>query len=164
MKPSSTSEQPCATVTCPKCGTEQDGGAECLRCGILFAKHKPPVAPNVLGQSSASAFVTGLHRHGPVARLFRILSWIFLTVTTGIQIFILRQAPLLPIHTDPQAVDRVTEKMAALQMAMQEQRPSTVSLNEAELNQWMRDNLAIASVHHAQRAGIPVPAGREATM
>lgn len=106
----------------------------------------------------------GITSPGPVARLFRILSWISLTVTTGIQIFILRQAPPLPIHTDPQAVDRVTEKMAALQMAMQEQRPSTVSLNEAELNQWMRDNLAIASVHHAQRAGIPVPAGREATM
>lgn len=164
MKPSPTPDQPCATVTCPKCGTEQDGRAECRRCGIIFAKYKPPVAPNELEQSSASAFVRESHRPGPVARLFRILPWISLAVTTGILILILRQAPPLPIQTDPQAVDRVTEKMAALQMAMQEQRPSTVSLNEAELNQWMRDNLAIASVHHAQQAGIPVPAGREATM
>ena len=53
--------------------------------------------------------------------------------------------------------------MATLQLAMQAQQRQTTTLNEAELNQWMRENLAIASRHQAQQAGIPVPAGQEAT-
>src|SRR5690242_8536795 len=33
-------------MTCPKCHFEQpDGGAECIRCGVLFAKWKPPAEP-----------------------------------------------------------------------------------------------------------------------
>jgi len=51
--------------------------------------------------------------------------------------------------------------MAQLQMALQTSRPHALTLNEAELNQWMRDNLAIASTHQAQQAGISVPAGSE---
>jgi hypothetical protein len=72
-------------------------------------------------------------------------------------LLILRQAPPLSIQTDPQAADRVAEKMAQLQMAVQASQPHAVILNEAELNQWMRDNLAIASAHQAQQAGIPAP-------
>ena len=40
----------------------------------------------------------------------------------------------------------------------------TITLSEAELNQWMRDNLAIASAHQAQQAGLSVPAGSAATV
>jgi hypothetical protein len=76
-------------------------------------------------------------------------------------LLILRQAPPLPIQTDPQAADRVAEKMAQLQMAVQTSQPHALTLNEAELNQWMRDNLAIASTHQAQQAGSPIPAGSE---
>jgi hypothetical protein len=76
-------------------------------------------------------------------------------------LLILRQAPPLPIQTDPQAADRVAEKMAQLQMAVQSSQPHALTLNEAELNQWMRDNLAIASTHQAQQAGIPAPAGSD---
>ena len=47
--------------------------------------------------------------------------------------------------------DRVTEKMARLHMAMQGSKPHGVALNEAELNQRMRDNLAIASAHEARK-------------
>ena len=51
--------------------------------------------------------------------------------------------------------------MAQLQMAVQSNQPHALTLNEAELNQWMRDNLAIASTHQAQQAGIPAPTGSE---
>lgn len=49
-------------------------------------------------------------------------------------------------------------------MAMQTGMPHTLSLDESELNQWMRENLAIASAHQAQQAGIPFPAGHEPTV
>jgi hypothetical protein len=87
--------------------------------------------------------------------------WISLTLGVGVLLLILQQTPPLSIQTDPQAVDRVAEKMAQLQMAMQASQPQAVILNEAELNQWMRDNLVIASAHQAQQAGIPVPVGSE---
>lgn len=76
-------------------------------------------------------------------------------------LLILRQTPPLSIQTDPQAADRVAEKMAQLHMAMQASQSHAVTLNEAELNQWMRDNFAIASVHQVQQAGIPAPVGSE---
>ena len=57
------------------------------------------------------------------SRAFRILPWISLTVTVGILLLILRQAPPLPIQTDPQAADRVAEKMAQLHMAVQSTNP-----------------------------------------
>lgn len=34
-----------ATVICPKCGHRQTGGAECVRCGIVFGKVVAPGAP-----------------------------------------------------------------------------------------------------------------------
>jgi hypothetical protein len=91
-----------------------------------------------------------------------MLPWISLTLTVGVLLTILRQSPPLPIHTDPQAADRVAMKMAQLETAVHSGRPHELALNEAELNQWMRDNLAIASAHQARQAGIPVPADHEA--
>jgi len=49
-------------------------------------------------------------------------------------------------------------------MAVQAGMPHTSSLDESELNQWMRENLAIASAHQAQQAGSPFPAGHEPTV
>jgi hypothetical protein len=93
--------------------------------------------------------------------VFRIFPWISLILSIGILLLILRQTPPLSIQTDPQAADRVAEKMAQLQMAVQAGQAHAVTLNEAELNQWMRGNLALASAHQAQQAGIPAPIGSE---
>ncbi|MEQ1627432.1 MAG: hypothetical protein ABL965_08560 [Nitrospira sp.] len=85
-------------------------------------------------------------------------------MTLGVLFAILRQAPALPIQSDPQAADRVAEKMALLQQSIQTNHPAQIALSEAELNQWMRDNLAIASAHQAEQAGLSVPAGNAATV
>ncbi|NOT21412.1 MAG: hypothetical protein HOP22_01610 [Nitrospiraceae bacterium] len=98
---------------------------------------------------------------GLLSRVIRILPWISLTLSIGLLLLILHQTPPLPIQADAQAADRVAEKMAQLQVAVQASQPHAVTLNEAELNQWMRDNLAIASAHQAQQAGISAPIGSE---
>ncbi|MBK9305724.1 MAG: hypothetical protein IPM58_01205 [Nitrospira sp.] len=98
------------------------------------------------------------------SRALRILPWVSLTCTIGVLLLILRQAPPLSIQTDPQAANQVTEKMSQLQTAMLAGQSHSLALNEAELNQWMRDNLAIASAHQAQQAGIPMPHGHEASV
>lgn len=161
MRLQSSSLQSRAALTCQKCGFEQEDGLECLRCGIIFSKFKPP-APAV---EEASVTVADTESQpatpGHLSRVFRILPWISLILSIGVLLLILRQTPPLSIQTDPQAADRVAEKMAQLQMAVQASQPHAVTLNEAELNQWMRDNLAIASAHQAQQAGIPAPVGSE---
>ena len=148
-------------ISCPKCGFEQEGGLECLRCRIVLSKFKPPQPPVeeppiICTETTAQSAPSGL-----LSRVLRILPWISLTLTVGILLLILRQAPPLPIQTDPEAATRVAEKMAGLQTAVQTSQPHALTFNEAELNQWMRDNLRIASAHQAQQAGIQIPAGSE---
>lgn len=150
-----------AALTCPKCEFEQEEGPECRRCGIVFSKFKPPVPAVETLPITGTENSTHPAPPGLLSRAFRMLPWISLTITFGILLLILRQTPPLPIQTDPQAADRVAEKMAQLQMAVQSNQPHALTLNEAELNQWMHDNLAIASTHQAQQAGIPIPAGRD---
>jgi hypothetical protein len=94
----------------------------------------------------------------------RGLPWISLAATTIVLFLILKQGPPLAIQTDPEAADRVAAKMAQLQLAMQSSQRHSTRLDEAELNQWIRENLAIAATHEAQQAGIPVPTGHEATV
>ena len=150
--------------TCPKCGVDQQGELECLRCGIVFAKYKVP-APSARASLETSDPVEIVSpQRNRIGRLFRVLPWISLAMTLGMLLTILRQAPVLPIQSDPQAADRVAEKMALLQQSIQTNRAATITLSEAELNQWMRDNLAIASAHQAQQAGLSIPAGSPATV
>lgn len=151
-------------VACPKCSFEQEAGPECHRCGIIFAKFKPST-------KSIPETVTGPVLDEPqpkpsgfLARVFRVLPWLSLATTVGVLLLILHQTPPVPIQTDPQAAQRLTEKMAYLHMAMQAGSPHTLSLDESELNQWMRENVAIASAHQAQQAGMPFPAGHEPTV
>jgi hypothetical protein len=93
-----------------------------------------------------------------------MLPWISSAATAMVLFLILRQGPPLAIHTDPQAAERVADKMAQLQLAIQSTQHHVATLDEAELNQWMRENLAIASSHEARQAGIPAPTGHEATV
>ena len=161
MKPQPPSPHTRSGLTCPKCGFEQEDGSECLRCGIIFSKFKPPTP--AVEEALGTGTDTELQPANPglLSRVFRILPWISVTLSVSIILLIFRQTQPLPIQTDPQAAERVAEKMAQLQMAVQASQPHAVTLNEAELNQWMRDNLAIASAHQAQQAGIPAPAGSE---
>lgn len=154
-----------AAVICPKCGFEQEEGrSDCLRCGIIFAKYKPPVEAQEDPRSLVAPAPPRPTSPDLFARLLRVLPWISLGLTATVLLLILKQAPPLAIQTDPQAAERVAEKIARLQFAMQSGGRHATSLNEAELNQWMRENLAIASAHQAQQAGLAVPPGHEATV
>ena len=149
------------TSTCPKCQFEQAGGIECQRCGVIFSKFKPRVQAAEPDRIPVIEEPVRQTVPGLFSRVYRILSGLSLVSTIVIVLLILRQSPAPAIHADPQAADRAAEKMVQLQTAMQVGQAHSVALNEAELNQWMHDNLVIASAHQAQQA---VPAGHEASV
>jgi hypothetical protein len=161
MRLQSSSLRSRAALTCPKCGFEQEDGLECLRCGIIFSKFKTPAQAVKEAQATVADTESQSATPGLLSRVLRILPRISLTLSIGMLLLIFRQTPPLSIQTDPQAADRVAEKMAQLQMAVQASQPHVMTLNEAEINQRMRDNLAIASAHQAQQADIPAPVGSE---
>lgn len=134
MRLQSLSLQSRADLTCQKCGFGQEDGPECLRCGIIFSKFKTPSpvaeeAPATVADTESRSATPGL-----LSRVFRILPWVSLTLSVGVLLLIFRQTPPLSIQTDPQAADRVGEKMARLQMAVQASQPHAMTLNEAEIN------------------------------
>jgi hypothetical protein len=151
-------------VVCPKCGFDQEDGPECHRCGIIFAKFKLSTKSAPETVSAPIPDETETNRRGFLTRAFRVLPWLSLATTLGVLLLILQQTPPVPIQADPQAAQRLTDKMAHLHLAMQASMPHTLTLDESELNQWMRENLAIASAHQSQQAGIPFPAGHEPTV
>lgn len=161
--PSSPFQSPVLS-TCPKCGFEQEAAVECRRCGIIFAKFRSAAKASELDPVPVQDESVPPNVLGLFSRVFRILPWVSLICTVVVLLLILRQASTLSIQMDPQASDRVAEKMAQLHTAVQTGQSHSLALNEAELNQWMRDNLAIASTHQAQQAGIPVPTGHEASV
>ena len=150
-------------VSCPKCGFEQEGDVECLRCGIIFAKYKPSVDSQEEVPPPRTTTPEPVEP-GLISRIVRILPWISLAAAATLLFLILKQAPPFAVQTDPEAAERVAEKMAQLQLAMQSNQRHSARLNEAELNQWIRENMAIAATHEAREAGIPVPAGHEASI
>ena len=132
-------------VTCPKCAFEQEEGAECLRCGIIFAKFKPSTKAAESTKALRLESEPPPVRRGVWSHLFRILPWLSLFLTFGVLVTILRPSPPLEIHTDPQAGERLAEKMAQLEMAIATGRSHSLTLNEAELNYWVGENVAMAS-------------------
>lgn len=145
MRYQSSPPEASTTVTCPKCAFEQEEGAECVRCGIIFAKFKSLEGPAESTKVSRRAPDPEPIKRGVWSRLFRILPWISLILTIGVLLTILRPSPPLEIQTDPQAGERIAEKMAQLEMAIATGRSHALSLTEAELNHWVRGSVAMTS-------------------
>ena len=136
------------SVTCPKCGFTQDFGTECVRCGIIMARYKPPpVSPPqpTLPADSPSPQPSSRGFFQEFIREFgRALRWVMPVVAIVVLLAILRQAPPPQIKTNPQAAQRLEAKFQELQAAASAGQPYTLQMNEAELNAWLARSLALA--------------------
>ncbi len=65
-------------MECPKCGAEQDGITECLKCGIIFAKHQKKLEEAEI--ISAGSATGPEKKRGP---MMLVASGIFLLLATG---------------------------------------------------------------------------------
>ncbi|MFQ5723635.1 MAG: hypothetical protein ACE5G6_04015, partial [Terriglobia bacterium] len=164
-----------ATITCPQCGFQQEGGPECLRCGIIFARYvlhpeprpagrgtpkQPPLPPRP-AQPRAGREDSG---PGLFVRFYRIFRWGVLAGAVLVFVLILKQAPPPSIASDPQASVRVERKLQRLRQARSVRRPHELRLNEAELNAWLQSNLALPRPQVGPRpGGQPPPQGSAVT-
>jgi hypothetical protein len=143
------------TTTCPRCGFVQEGGAECARCGVLFARaHRAgatgPRPTAVPAQTKAEPrrvsqpTLAEPPRRGWFGRAYRIFRWVALAVSLTALILMLRKSAPPEIQVDAAAPARAEAKMERAYAAAAAGRTEPVELDEVELNGWLHRNLALA--------------------
>lgn len=126
--------------TCPKCGFRQDGGIECGRCGIVFAKYQmrrdemPVVVPGSVQEAPRSALRSYL----------RTLRWFVLALSLVLAYLLVQPAAAPMIATSSEAAERAESKLLRFQRSIRDGRPRQVELNEVELNSWLKPRLDLA--------------------
>lgn len=130
-------------ATCPQCGFEQEGGEECLSCGVIFARYRPSRS---FGTPRPAAREPEPRAAGPSALVlfYRIFRWVVLAVVVFVVFLILKKAPPPPVASDPEAPERLEAKLDAAERAARFGMPHTLELDSAEINHWLQSNLALA--------------------
>jgi hypothetical protein len=157
-----------ASTTCPRCGFVQDGGTECQRCGVIFARARqasaaapPPERPRVPPPSPVAAApraAAGLPdtpqaRPGVLRRAYRIFRWVTLAGLAVVLFLLLRTDRPPEVAVDPQGAARVDAKRAEMEAAAARGVVQPLALDEGELNDWLVRNLALAPGAGAAEGG-----------
>jgi hypothetical protein len=133
-----------ATI-CPKCGFQQDGGTECARCGVIFAKCFPAAArPGRTPDPKPP-------RAGLLHNVYRVFRWVSLAVLVLILLLILMPSSPPRVSVSADATARAEAKAQSFQSLLQKGEPATLQMDEPELNGWLGANLAL------KRTGNPDP-------
>ncbi len=146
-------------LICPKCGFQQEGGSECLRCGIIFERYRPPTES--LPDWASDASVEPESSPGLLWQLFRVFRWVTLVAGVLVIVLILRQEEPPRVETDPRAKEGIRTKLYELQRARESGEAHDLRLNESEINSWMGSNLALAPPSKPQTEN---PSGAEPTL
>jgi hypothetical protein len=165
LKPSETPSGPPPTMTCPKCGFEQpEGGKDCVKCGIVFARYKPPaeqpIAPPPQPPSKAQEAIERMKALAPpppgpglFSQLFRVVRWVVVLGCLAALVMMLRKPAPPPVAVDPEAPQKIEAKMLAVRQAVEQGQAATLLLSEAELDNWLQANLALSGVAPQAGAG-----------
>lgn len=130
-------------MVCPKCGFQQDGGEECLRCGVIFDRYRAAVgSPRTVAQTHPG-MIPARTPVGLLRGLYRIFSWATLVGLILVIVLILRPSAPPRIAVTPDAVQSAECKVREFQETVQQTRSATLEMDESELNGWLDANLAI---------------------
>lgn len=146
---------PPTTIECPKCHFVQpEGGKDCVRCGIVFARYKAPpepAAPPPMRRPEMTKEQAAIEKmkaitlppSGPglFSQLFRLARWAIVLGCLVALFMMFRQAPPPTVAVDPEGAQKVSDKFLAAQEAATQGQAFTMPLTEAELNAWIRANL-----------------------
>ncbi len=148
-----------AAITCPRCGFLQQGGQECLRCGVIFERLRsrpetPPQAdPGRRRGASPAAPVRdaparleddATPRPSAIRRAYRAFRLVVLAALVVVVVLMLRKDAPPEQTTDATARQRVEAKMDGAAQAVSLGAPYTLALDEAELNALLAEHLLLA--------------------
>jgi hypothetical protein len=140
-------------MICPKCGFQQDGGSECLHCGLIFLRYHgasafrlPESAPN---QNSDKP------RKGHFRSFLKIFRWITLGLAIVAILLILVSSPPPRIPVNPDDAQRAEAKVLDFRSSVERGAEARLELDEPELNGWLSDNLALGQAHQPVDAPAP---------
>src|SRR5512143_3773904 len=133
-------------TTCPRCGFVQDGGTECRRCGVVFARaHQagtsapplarprvPPPSPTLAAPRAAAGLPET--RPGLLRRAYRVFRWVTLAALVVVVFLLLRTRRSPEVEADPQGASRVEAKLDEMNAAAQRGIVQPLDLGEGELN------------------------------
>ena len=128
-----------STTNCPKCGFQQEGGEECQRCGIIFARYRGAASITRPSQTVESLPA----RPGLLRVLWRVFSWGSLALLILFLILILLPSAPPRIMVPPDAAGRAEAKVNEFRTSLEQGRESTLEMDEPELNGWLSANLAL---------------------
>lgn len=149
-------DSPPSTFECPKCHFVQpEGGKDCVRCGVVFARYKAPpesTAPPPMRQPEMTKEQAALEKlkaitpppAGPslFSQLFRLVRWAIVLGCLVALFMMFRQAPPPTVAVDPEGAQKVSDKFLAAREASTQGQAFTMPLTEAEVNAWLQSNLA----------------------
>jgi serine protease Do len=108
-------------MECPKCGAEQDGVTECLKCGIIFSKHQKSLQESEVISSGSATRPD--KKSGP---LMLVASGIFLLLATGVIGFWLGNSRL-PFGTGTGGIDGTLLRPQNQTTSRQQKRPAEIT-------------------------------------
>jgi hypothetical protein len=134
------------SINCPKCGFSQEKGAECRRCGVIFERFYNASAYPRLTQYAplpepAAPPATGFRSQ--FRRCYRVSRAVALTGLLLVAGLALRASTPPEIITSANTTRRAQAKVERFQLAAHEGRADELALNQAELNGWLGENLAL---------------------
>jgi hypothetical protein len=123
-----------ALVICPSCRWEQTGGEECQRCGVIFARYRPPEERPIFQHEREDFEELEPNRPTLFWRVFRVMRWVSPAVA-AVCLFLILDLPEPPkVARDAEATARAQEKLTFAQDAIRQGAPHFISFSEAELN------------------------------
>jgi hypothetical protein len=125
-----------SSLVCPKCGSVQEGGDECRRCGIIFRKFRelpPPPTP-------ASAQPAGLG--SMVRRSWKALRWLPLAISLAVLALIMMKPSPPRVQTSTEATGQALTKVEDFERSVRAGTPAVLTMDEPELNGWVQSNIS----------------------
>lgn len=145
------------SMTCPKCGFEQEAGAECARCGIIFARYRPEGRDSQRVSDPQRVPAVTPRSSGMLRIFLRVFRWVVPAIAVTALILALRTSPPPRIPLAPAVVGQSEAKVHEFQTSVQTGKTERLELTQSEVNAWLDAHLAIKHPEAGASPAAPLP-------